>query len=466
MDAAVKLICLSVMEGVKYFLFMHGVLGFEAREGWKKYLVAPYILAGAPISLMMADGRTVYMVLLAVVIPAFCLEGRIADKIKAFVLSGLVIAIVDLFLWSVLANFVPRMGTADLPPMLELASIVPVTEWFDALSVAGTMDLPSLAKRIYAPPVIGWQYLGANLPGCVFWLCVASAVRKKREKVHGYFVRLPFGWTAVVAVILLGLGLMAGGIQRGADGFTLGQKRMILLAYMLGTVFAVVGSAAFLYAVVSKKRLQQLHEAERENLYLQQKYYEGKLRQNEEIQRFRHDLVKHMKVIRLLCGKNKVGELKEYVEEFFAGYPERDVVYTGNIISDYFISETITELCGKEGFRYCVMGRFPERVGISDTDLCILMANALENAKNAILQVEGPSELFVEIRNYKGHLMICVQNTKAAARGKAPWRKEGALEPEGRQGYGMKNMDAVVQRYGGSIEFQEGEGRFSVRVFV
>lgn len=427
----ISLGCWSLLEVLKYLLVVRGVLGFQIRAGWKKYLIILYILAGIPLFRLMTDGRSIYMATLGVVFLLFFFNERLTDLIKAFVLAKLLISIVELFAWSVLVNYFPGI-------------------------VSVRMDLLPWIKGI------GWSRMEGILLGIVIWICVISAVQKKRERIYDYFVELSFGWTIVIAIILWGLDLIAKGLQEGLDIYYTGwQKEMILLIFMSGILLLAVVGVVFVYTMVSKKKLKQMHQMEKENLYLQQKYYEGKLQLNEEIQRFRHDMMKHMKVIRLLCEKGEVEELKEYVEDFLVSYPERDVVYTGNIIADYFISETISELGGREGFHYRVMGRFPEKTGLSDTELCILMANALENARNAIRRVDGPSELSVEIKNYKGHIVIGIQNTKT--------EKDPREEPDERRengGYGMKNMKSVVEKHGGSIDIQETADQFRLQIFL
>ena len=229
---------------------------------------------------------------------------------------------------------------------------------------------------------------------------------------------------------------------------------------MIVMMLVTVGSVILVYNIITRKSLEKIHEIEKENLILQQKYYEGKIQQNEEMQKFRHDMKKHMKVIQLLCEKNEIKELQEYVKGYLQEYPKQEMACTGNIISDYFIGETISELQQKKDFEYSIMGNFPKELAISNVELCILMANALDNAKNAILQVEGSTFLGVQIKNFNGHIMIQIENSKTEE------VKKAEEKPSPGHGYGLKNMRDVVEKHNGTMETKDEGKTFRLSIFI
>lgn len=257
------------------------------------------------------------------------------------------------------------------------------------------------------------------------------------------------------------LGLMGAAIQSGIYvTFSMEEKRKILVIYMCGMIFLIIGCIAFVYSIVSKRRLKKINEIEHLNLKLQQKYYEGRLQQNEEIIKFRHDIKKHMKVINLLCENNETEELKSYIAAFLETYPEYEIVYTGNYIADFFTGELLNALQDKQDFSYSVTGRFPEKIPVNNVELSILVANVLENAKNALLQIEEKSKLVIQVGHYKEHMIIDVQNSRS------PVKVEGIKEREGYHGYGLKNIQTVVDKYGGSMEIQEKPDWFAIKIVI
>ena len=414
-----ELIIWSLMELVKYILVINGILGCSIRKDRKKYLLIIYIMLIGTSWLHLADNLFLYRATFGFIMICLVFDEKITVKIRGYLISYLAIGSIDLFLWSFLINLFP-----DLEWMKE-------SDYF------------------------------SNLAGLIWWLGIVILVRKQRNSIHQFFVTLSFGWTMAIGLAIFGLGLVAGGIQYGlsVDLPEQAQKK-ILLIYMIVMMLVTVGSVILVYNIITRKSLEKIHEIEKENLILQQKYYEGKIQQNEEMQKFRHDMKKHMKVIQLLCEKNEIKELQEYVKGYLQEYPKQEMACTGNIISDYFIGETISELQQKKDFEYSIMGNFPKELAISNVELCILMANALDNAKNAILQVEGSTFLGVQIKNFNGHIMIQIENSKTEE------VKKAEEKPSPGHGYGLKNMRDVVEKHNGTMETKDEGKTFRLSIFI
>lgn len=145
----------------------------------------------------------------------------------------------------------------------------------------------------------------------------------------------------------------------------------------------------------------------------------------------------------------------------YVDYQQYEVVYTGNIVSDCFISSTIDNLRSEPEFEYKIIGKFPEQIRISNNDLCIVLANALENAQNALKKVDGKKELRIAIKNYKERIFLTIENTALAEDTKNLYN--GITQGHG---YGTVNMKRVVEKYGGTIEFLFEKNIFTVKIFI
>lgn len=266
--------------------------------------------------------------------------------------------------------------------------------------------------------------------------------------------------------MLFGMALMAGCTQyllnREVD---FEVKKIILLVQTLTTILIAIGGVVFCYHIVTKKNMQFIIEKEREKYLLEKKVYEERFQKNEEIQKFRHDMKKHMKIIHQLCGDLdpkdvQIERLKEYVNKFLDTYPEQVTVYTGNVISDYFISELIFKLSQNSKFQYDIIGKLPEKMKVSDADLSILLGNALDNATDELIQIEGECYFEISFKNYKDNIMINIKNSKADPNIRT------IKEASDGHGYGIKNMREVVKRYNGTLEIIETEDSFCVDIFI
>ncbi len=115
----------------------------------------------------------------------------------------------------------------------------------------------------------------------------------------------------------------------------------------------------------------------------------------------------------------------------------------------------------------CVNVQLPVKLRITDTELCSLLSNALENAITAAAQVEEEKLRKVYIRAVvsDGKLVLSTENAYA-----------GSLELEGEipksqrkvpgHGFGIKSMLSIVKRYGGLYSFETTDGIFILRLLL
>lgn len=303
----------------------------------------------------------------------------------------------------------------------------------------------------------------ANACGVFFWLVTVILLRKEKKIINQCFFQMPKRYFFTLLSILLGLTVVVGSIQFSLleENFPETLRRFSLLTGLIVTLLVLIGCIAFIYTLYSKKELETAREIEKVRLDSQQKYYEDVLKKDEGIRQFRHDITKHMSVIKKLCEKNNIEEAKRYVDLLYVDYQQYEVVYTGNIVSDCFISSTIDNLRSEPEFEYKIIGKFPEQIRISNNDLCIVLANALENAQNALKKVDGKKELRIAIKNYKERIFLTIENTALAEDTKNLYN--GITQGHG---YGTVNMKRVVEKYGGTIEFLFEKNIFTVKIFI
>lgn len=349
-------------------------------------------------------------------------QGSIMSKIKAYLIAEVTVAIGDLFLLSFFGVIVPQTYSMDVNVL--------------------------------------------NLFFDIFWILLLGALYQYRKYIHEYFVNLSLAWTVLLVSILLGMGLVAGSVQYILDrNVSFEIKKFVLLLQLIVTMLIAIGEVVLCYHIITKRNMKFIMQKEREKYLLEKKVYEERIEKNEEIQKFRHDMKKHMKIIHQLCEDldqkdEQIERLKKYVKDFLDNYPKQVTVFTGNIISDYFISELIFKLSQNGEFQYNIIGKLPETMPVSDADLSILLGNALDNATEELTQIEGECYFEIIFKNYNGHLMITIKNTKAV-----PERRIRKETVDG-HGYGIKNMRAVVGRYNGTLEIIETEDSFCVDIFI
>ena len=203
-----------------------------------------------------------------------------------------------------------------------------------------------------------------------------------------------------------------------------------------------------------KKSIEYDHKMDKIFYEKQVEYYKKMLEKDEKTKKFRHDIRKHMRAIASLCEEGDIGNIKKYVENLQDDYQECCTIYTGNIISDSFISSLIENMKSDPKFKYSIRGKIPQKFDMNQNDFCVLIANALENAEHALKKVEGIKLFTIDIKNYNGYLFIKISNSALEG------EMDNFYKRQKEGGYGVYNMKKVVEKYDGEINYSYENGLF------
>ena len=178
----------------------------------------------------------------------------------------------------------------------------------------------------------------------------------------------------------------------------------------------------------------------------------------------RHDMRHHL---------NMIGSLLD------VGQPEKAREYIGRVRSDiesitpkrFCENATVNLLCSsfaekaaRTGVSLTIDAKLPPSLSISDTEICTLLSNGLENALNAASKMDEGcrwvnlscsfklNKLLIEIRNpYMGDIKLNDGLPAASSEG---------------HGYGCRSIRTIVQNHGGLCEFSPEDGVFLLRLML
>ena len=200
---------------------------------------------------------------------------------------------------------------------------------------------------------------------------------------------------------------------------------------------------------------------------MQKQHYEELNEKMDEISRMRHDMRHHMRAIMSYAQQGKYQDLMAYLQEYASimNEEEKVVCYCRNMAVDAVIHFYAGELRQRGiAFEYDMM--LPQNIGISDTDLCKIYGNLLENAVDAVKEQSPEShpyvKIFTKIKNKK--LLIEISNPYS----NEIQRKEKGFYSTKHEGLGIgtASVTEVVQRIGGYVVFSTEEGVFKVNIFL
>ena len=165
---------------------------------------------------------------------------------------------------------------------------------------------------------------------------------------------------------------------------------------------------------------------------------------------WRHDYHNHLQAMKAYVKMGEYDRLEEYL-----GLLEQDLdhvnqlIETGNVNLDAILNSKIS-LAQKNGIEIDYQAKCPETLAVSDIDLCALIGNLLDNA------VESCEKLTTEkpfIRLYIGALkkQLYISVSNATNETVRKMDSEYISKKRGNHGHGLKRINLVVEKYGGSV---------------
>jgi sensor histidine kinase regulating citrate/malate metabolism len=190
------------------------------------------------------------------------------------------------------------------------------------------------------------------------------------------------------------------------------------------------------------------------------KYYHLLEDRQQEMDAHWHDIQKHIHVMEEMLSEGYKENSEKYLTELkqrIHGSPA--VVHTPHPI----ISAVLTNGLWRAKQRNITVQmdvRLSHEIKVSPIDLCILIGNAFDNAINACeLLPEGIDRTITVAIYQEGESLLIQLNNSYDPKTKTPTEKKS-------YGLGLKNIETVVNRNGGSLAIDPGSNTFSISIIL
>lgn len=183
-----------------------------------------------------------------------------------------------------------------------------------------------------------------------------------------------------------------------------------------------------------------------------------------QVRGWRHDYRNHINNMKIQLSEGNYDKLSDYLNELADDLDTVDtVIKTGNVMADAILNSKLN-VAEKMNIKLNVKANVPDKLPMSDVELCSMLGNILDNAVEACGTLpEEERFMRVYIGKLKGQLYLSVQNSA----GKVRKSKNTYLSTkEGEHGYGLFRIDRVVKKYGGYVNRQNEEGVFATEIMV
>jgi len=241
-------------------------------------------------------------------------------------------------------------------------------------------------------------------------------------------------------------------------------NQIIIILIGASSVFVLVLILRTIEIITRSSRLETENQAMNHQLELQREHYRMIRTHIDETKRARHDLRHHLSVFQTYIETGETGKLADYIDEYKDSLPDDTVIeFCGNFAVNSIL-RYYTGIARSEGIQIDVHMELPEKTGVSDSDLCIIIGNCVENAIEACRKLDEGKYIKIHSKLKGKMLTVIVANSYDGS-----IKKVGgsfmSLKHEG-EGLGISSVKAVVDKYGESAQFETGESEFRATIIL
>lgn len=313
-----------------------------------------------------------------------------------------------------------------------------------------------------------WRCLGAC--ACFHALCALAlavswrpAVRMVRPMVENQ--HFPQTWYAfwILPVVFIALSLFM--IPRRPETLYTGRVAEGYFVVSLVLLMLQIGFyAIFLVTANSLNRNARLQQ-ENQLLSLQQQRYESLRTAIEEARQTRHDLRHHFNQLLALAEEGDLGKIKDYLEKAVGRIPSLEMKLCENRAADSVIGYYCA-LARREGIPFRVQADLPAQLPADEIDLCLVLANLLENALEASRRTSAARRQIRLTAYLHGGSLLLIQ-AENAFDGEIR-EKDGLFQSSKRRGsgIGIQSVRRIAEKNGGASTFAYRDGVFTAKVML
>jgi sensor histidine kinase regulating citrate/malate metabolism len=180
---------------------------------------------------------------------------------------------------------------------------------------------------------------------------------------------------------------------------------------------------------------------------------------------WRHDYHSHIQTMKVYLAMKRWDEMEEYLSHLDNDLVEVDTVLkSGNVMVDAILNSKLS-LAKSRQIHIHAKATVPEKLNLSEVDLCVILGNLLDNAMEACEKVKDPDERFIRvyIGVKKNQLYLSVTNSAG------PINRHGdrflTTKGEG-HGFGLMRIDRIAGKYKGYVNRQQEEGAFTTEILL
>ncbi len=174
---------------------------------------------------------------------------------------------------------------------------------------------------------------------------------------------------------------------------------------------------------------------------------------------YRHDMRHHFALLQGLASKGHLDEIKEYLR---TAQSDMDAITPLRFCENETVNLILSAFATKakqSKILLTIEAKLPDSLPFSDTDLCSLLSNALENAIHACENITDKEKRYIKLRMYSKNTKLCI-DIRNSYQTEPIFHQGIPVSNEQGHGFGTKSIAHIVEKHGGVCQFSVQDGWF------
>ena len=239
------------------------------------------------------------------------------------------------------------------------------------------------------------------------------------------------------------------------------KQNIVTGLIIIVTITLLIMIFSLLINVASNNYYTALNSLLEKQVSAQIAHYEKLEKLNSDMRTFRHDYINHLSSINALIGEGCYDDAQNYIDKLTESTYRNEAIFrTGNRLADAILTDK-SESCRDHAdieFDGCITDK------IGNSDICIILANALDNAIEACKKCPERGKITVAAQIRQGYWTMTMRNPTVSA------DYEGIMktskEDERNHGFGLLSIEQTVKKYDGTMAVSIKDGMFEMSVVL
>ena len=227
---------------------------------------------------------------------------------------------------------------------------------------------------------------------------------------------------------------------------------------LLSLIVLSFSSLYFTLHLSQQQHAYYQNKLDKEQLQFQLRETQQSQEEYQRLQSLRHDLKnKHLTLLALL--EENPDEAREYLQSLTDSISGKNTFYSKNPTVNYLLNQKLHDV--EDAIALEIDCFIPQELSIQPDVLAVILGNCLDNSISACLRLTDKSErtLSLNIRYFQQNLFISINNTFNE-------QEQETRKTRQRDGWGLRNVDALVQEYQGTIKRFKENGHYRTEILL